>query len=308
MSMGTTALGRTIRLYLVDGTATGVITAEVMNWTGKAIVSPRAKLPDLVRRSETERSGIYLLIGEDPSQPTKPKVYVGESDNVAKRLIQHNKDEQKEFWERVVLVISKDENLTKGHIRYLEGRLIQAIAAAGRATLINGTNPDYAYLPEPDIADMGFFLEQIRLVLPVLGFDITRPRPTVPPDNAAAKQAPLVTFTMSVKGVQARATEVDGTFVVLAGSTARADGKAAWNSYKGQRDRLIAESKLLPTTDPEFLTFAEDISFASPSAAAAIVLDRNSNGRIEWRVEGSRQTYADWQDAQIARAEAEAKQ
>lgn len=99
---------------------------------------------------------------------------------------------------------------------------------------------------------------------------------------------------MSVKGVQARAIEVDGTFVVLAGSTARADGKAAWNSYKGQRDRLIAEGKLRPTTDPEFLTFAEDISFASPSAAAAIVLDRNSNGRIEWRVEGFRQTYADW--------------
>ena len=65
MSMGTAALGRTIRLYLVDGTATGVITAEVMNWTGKASVSPRARLPDLVRRSETERSGIYLLIGED---------------------------------------------------------------------------------------------------------------------------------------------------------------------------------------------------------------------------------------------------
>lgn len=87
MSMGAASLGRTIRLYLVDGTATGVITAEVMNWTGKAIVSPRARLPDLVRRSETERSGIYLLIGEDPSQPTRPKVYVGESDNVAKRLI-----------------------------------------------------------------------------------------------------------------------------------------------------------------------------------------------------------------------------
>jgi len=27
--------GRTIRIYLVDGVPTGILTAEIINWTGK---------------------------------------------------------------------------------------------------------------------------------------------------------------------------------------------------------------------------------------------------------------------------------
>ncbi len=111
--------GRSIRLFLVDGTPSGIITAEIMNWTGHVMTAPRTRLPDLIKRSEIARTGVYFLTGVNPEEPTQTFVYVGESDNVAKRLVSHNKDETKEFWDKVCVVTSKDQNLTKAHARYL---------------------------------------------------------------------------------------------------------------------------------------------------------------------------------------------
>jgi len=81
----------------------------------------------------------------------------------------------------VAFVVSKDENLTKAHARFLESQLIQLTKQAGTVTLANGTAPDFPRLPEADRADMAFFIEQLRTVLPILGFDLFRPaggRPT----------------------------------------------------------------------------------------------------------------------------------
>src|SRR5690606_4688681 len=106
-------------------------------------------------------------------------VYIGESDDVAKRLKQHHRPESqggKDFWEKVCLVTSKDENLTKAHVKYLESQLIALAKDSGRCGLINGTAHDYTMLPESDLADMAFFIDQIRIILPVLGFDFLRDR------------------------------------------------------------------------------------------------------------------------------------
>jgi hypothetical protein len=295
-------LGRTLRLFLVDGTPTGILTAEIMNWTGLVAVAPRSRLAELIARPETSRTGVYFLTGQDPGSPTRPVAYIGESDGVADRLRQHNK-EGTDFWNRVCLVVSKDQNLTKAHVRYLEGRLIGLAKKAGRAKLLNGTSGTYGFLPEPDVADMEFFLQQIQIVLPVLGLDILRKPIELPQAEAGpAQQPPAPTFELRSVGLHATAVEADGAFVVHKGSTARADAKAAQNQYKRQQEQLLAEGKLQPTEDPAFLVFTEDVPFSSPSAAAAVVLDRNANGRLEWKVQGTRQTYAQWQEAQITAA------
>lgn len=149
--------GRTIRMFLVDGSPSGIITAEIMNWTGHVLCAPRSRLPDLIKRDETKRTEICFLSGLDPETGSKTQVYIGESDNVGKRLAQHNKAESaggRDFWDKVCLVSSKDQDLTKAHVRYLESRLISICSEAGRASLVNGTAPDYRYLPEADLADM----------------------------------------------------------------------------------------------------------------------------------------------------------
>jgi len=90
-----------------------MISAEIMNWTGQLTVAPRSQLAQLSKREGIRRSGVYFLIGSNPKDPAQEKVYIGESDNIWTRLILHNKDVDKEFWEKTIIVTSKDENLTK---------------------------------------------------------------------------------------------------------------------------------------------------------------------------------------------------
>jgi hypothetical protein len=298
--------GRSIRLFLADGTPSGIITAEIMNWTGHVMSAPRSRLADLIRRTEAARTGVYFLIGPDPEGAFRPMVYVGETDNVGKRLAQHNKDEGKDFWDRVYVVTSKDQNLTKAHVRYLESRLIAIATEAGRAKLLNGTAPDYGLLPEGDLADMEFFVEQVRIVLPVLGQEFLRDQPKVSsppvvqkPGETAVVGSPTFELTSrKLPGLSAEAREVDGDFVVLAGSTARSDDSQAKNNYRALRDALRADGTL--EVGENYLRFTKDTAFRSPSAASAVVLGRSDNGRVSWCVKGTEKTYADWQEEQVA--------
>lgn len=112
--------GRTIRLFLVDGSPNGGLTAEIMNWTGHVLSAPRASLVEVLKRAEANRTGVYFLVRSDPERLGQSVVYIGESDNVGDRLAQHNRDDSKNFWETTCIVTNKDANLTKAHVRYLE--------------------------------------------------------------------------------------------------------------------------------------------------------------------------------------------
>ncbi|MAT68954.1 MAG: hypothetical protein CMJ58_05465 [Planctomycetaceae bacterium] len=291
------ALGKTLRLYLSDGSPTGPIVAEIINWTGQVIVVPRSQLHEMAKREELQRTGVYMLVGPD-AQGDGDRVYVGEADDVFERLKAHDKDDTKDFWTRAVTITSKDFNLTKSHGRYLESRLIDLSQIAGRAIVANNTSPGLKTLPESDVADMEYFLDQIRLMLPVLGFDFLRP-PATQDQPTQAAQVPAL--TMSEVGVTAHAKEIDGAFVVLKGSTARQNGAPSWDSYVSLRDELVAQGRLMPK-DAESLEFADDVEFSSPSAAAAVVAAGNRNGRITWKLNDGR-TYAEWKESLVEEAE-----
>lgn len=290
--------GRSIRIYLVDGYASGLLTAEVMNWSGKLLVSPRTKLAELAKRNEITRAGIYVLAGPDPDNSLGEIVYVGEGDNVFKRIASHDKDDKKEFWTRCVAVISKDLNLTKAHVRYLESRLISMGNATGRAKIHNGTAPPLPPMPEAVVADMEGFLTHIELVLPVLGFDFIKPRPVVKTSvEASASNSPIFEYLSG--DASAKAQEIDGEFVVLKGSTALATPKSSWTGYRGLHDQLVEEQKLVQLPDRPLYVSAENVPFKSPSAAAVIVNAGNTNGRTAWKVPVTKQTYADWHQSQL---------
>ncbi|MBD2498761.1 GIY-YIG nuclease family protein [Nostoc sp. FACHB-280] len=302
--------GRSIRIFLVDGTATGIMTAEIMNWTGKIIVSPRSQLVSLAQRNETKRTGIYVLVGEDPSSPIKDKVYIGESDNVLKRLTQHNSNPAKDFWSRTVIVISKDENLTKAHVRYLESRLIEITAQASQATLENGTSPETPSLPEPDVADMEYFLEQLLTLLPVLNFPFATSVPTISTSlsTQANETVPTVLqpispiFTASSSDYNAKAQELDGQFVILKGSTIKKETKNSLGAtYRDIREQLTKDGTLVETTDGVGFQLTADVSVSSPSGAASIITGTSVNGREFWKVEGTSQTYNQWDQERISK-------
>lgn len=298
--------GRTIRIYLTDGTPDGIMTAEVINWTGKVIVFQRSQLHQLAVRPEARRTGVYILAGDDPDNPFQERVYIGESDNVLARLAHHDSDEGKDFWTRTLLVISKDDNLTKSHARYLETRLIKLAQQAKRATLSNGTAPDLPSLPEPDIADMEYFLAQAMLLLPVVGFSLAQPLPAVPELVKVGQNGvpePAVIFEFALAGLMATAQEIGGEFVVLKDSLARKTPQPSMSDRACKlQEQFRADGRLVEAALEDRLRFTADVAFASPSGAAQLVAATAINGRTYWRVKGTGQTYGAWKQAQLATA------
>lgn len=299
--------GRTIQLFLVDGKPSGLRKATIHGWTGLIFVGGDSVFGELTARDEVDRSGIYILSGPDPERIGTTRVYVGSANSVRERIKQSAL--KRDFWETAITVTTSDDDLSKGHAEYLEARLIELTMEAGRVTLDNGTQPEISRrrLPEADRANMEQFLANLRIILPVIGLDMLKAQPravsqtSTPVDQRTSGD---VRFVIRHKtGVQAEAVEEEGEFIVLEGSEVLTDTGFVQQSYGGLKQKLIAEGVLV-AHGADKLRFARPYPFSSPSAAAAVVLDRNSNGRTEWKVKGSKQSYHDWQQARAARTEA----
>lgn len=297
--------GKSIKLFLVDGSSNGILTAEIINWTGHVLSAPRTKLLDLIQREECAKTGIYFLVGQDP-EDSLPSVYIGESDDVANRLKQHNRSEEaggKDFWEKVCLVTGKDQNITKTHIKYLESRLIDIAKRSGQCLLKNGTVHFYNRLPESDTADMEYFLEQIQVVLPVLGYTFLKEMkyPSEIPINTISPKLLQrsdieADFYLTVKDIDANAKVIDGEFYVLAGSQVRKEVSQPTHNYMKNLRPLLFENNVI---DPNTYTFNQDYLFSSPSAAGAVILGRSCNGLKVWKTHNTHLTYDEWRQNQV---------
>ncbi len=264
----------TIKIFLVYGDPKRLRTAELSNWTGKAVAGPRSEFDSVLSREESQKSGVYLLTGIDP-ETGKSAVYIGEAEAIKDRVKGHL---DKDFWNHIAFFTSKDENLTKAHIRYLEGRLIEQAKQAGRAVVINSQGSG-SRLPESDREDMEIFLEKIHQLLPVLGVEVLVPR-TI---NAAGV-AELELLFCEIKGLKATGHLTPNGIVVLAGSQAVLIDRPSSQKYPwalNMRKRLIDDGVLASKMD-HFL-FTQDAEFSSPSAAAAVIHGGHANGLISWK-------------------------
>ncbi len=211
----------TIKLFLPRGGAKSLRTAEISNWTGKAVAAPRTELDELLAREELEKAGVYILIGTDPHS-NAPRAYIGEAEIVRDRLRQHK---AKEFWVSAIVFVSKDENLTKAHVRYLESRLLAEAGQINRFTL-EQNQAGGSKLPESDREDMEVFLSRIRQLLPVLGSDILAPIA-----QPAAQSQPGGVLFCRIKGAEARGQRTSNGFVVFHGSAAVLEERPSSESY-----------------------------------------------------------------------------
>jgi hypothetical protein len=296
--------GRTVRLFLAEGLPQGIVIADVGNWSGKALAAPRGRLPDLLRRPEASRTGVYILLGPNPDQIDGLLAYIGEADDIAARMRIHLRSESKDFFDRVVFLVSSDEMLTKGHVRYLESRLIKLTQEAGSVALTNDTHPDFQRLPEADRADMDTFVDNAALVLPILGCDLfrrrQRPQAATQADRGQPDEGTSPVFTFATAGASATGQETDEGFVVFAGSTARRAASSTFPAgYAALRDKLVTNGQLVDGPSPELLTFAADVTFTSPSAAASIVSGRSASGPLEWKIRPQGLSYRDWRASLI---------
>ena len=283
---------RSLELFFIDGRPDGMLTAQVFNWTGHVLRIPRTKLKEGLFRKEAGFTGVYVLLGD---QNGAPLAYVGEAEDMGTRLRQHAGS--KDWWDTAVLITTSADNLHKAHVRYLEARLIEIAKDVATMTLENGNQPSGSSLSEADRANMESFLETLMMVLPAIRVDnfLVKKRDTSTPEEIAPTE---VRFECVVPrhDVHAFAVLKEGEMIVQAGSKVRSDwvGDRKLKTYYWTIfDSLLSKGII---SDGRF---TEDYAFSSPSAAAAVVSGRSSNGRKAWKVVGSGQNYADWEETQL---------
>ena len=263
----------TLKMFLAFGDPKRLRIVELSNWTGKAVAGPRSEFEKVLEREESLNSGVYLLTGVDPDT-NRNAVYIGEAECIRDRIKSHL---SKDFWNNIAFFITKDENLTKAHVRYIEGRLIELAKSADRSVIINSQSSG-AKLPESDREDMEVFLEKMQQILPVLGIEAF-----VQATSKAAGDAKKEMLTCKIKNVVASGYLTPNGIVVLAKSEAVFEERGSakrWPSVMAQRNKLIEGGGLVQ--DGDKYVFTKDTEFSSPSSAAAVIHGGSANGLTAW--------------------------
>jgi len=263
--------GFSVRIFIPTGEPEGLRLVEKSNWTGQGLVFPRSKIDEARLRPELKRTGVYVLWGPGESGQF-PRVYVGEGEDVLSRLNEHVN--QKDFWTHAVVFTSKDQNLNKAHVQYLEARLVALAAEAKRTELDNGNVPQLPTLSEPDQADAEAFLEDLLLCLPLMGVSFF--------EKPKIKKSGRPDLFLKAKDIEACGVETAEGFVVCAGSKAVKEEVPSIHSYLHDlRESLLKQGVL--KDDGKTYVLTQDYAFNSPSTAAGVMLGYSVNGRTAWK-------------------------
>jgi len=269
---------KTIKIFLIDGDPNGRMSCELSNWTGKAYKIPRIKIKECTDRDDLMNTGVYMLFGKD--EEGKDLVYIGEAESIYKRLTQHLN--QKDFWNETIVFISKDDNLNKAHIKYLENRLHDIAQIAKRYKLENSVIPTQSSISESDRAEMEEFIENIKMLVNTLGHKVFEEKREFKP-----KQKHEIFSIKAARGADGQGEPSSDGFVVLKGSKAAGTIVNSMNqNYITLREKLINEGVLV--NKGEYYEFSDDYIFSSPSTAAVMVMGRSANGLTEWKQKGGK--------------------
>ncbi len=282
----TNSQAKTLQIFLPTGEPRGIRIAELTTRIVQAVLIPRSELADAKTRPELDHVAVYFLFG-DAEEAAKPIVYIGQTEDIRKRLDSHNST--KDFWKTAVLCISKTHSFTQSHIKYLEWLCVQKARKIGRYSLDNDLLPGKPFVPEPMEADLLDAFETLSTLIATLGFPVFEP---------IVKHKSAEQFFLKRKDAEATGELVEDGFVVRAGAIARIEiTPSAVDSVTPMRNKL-AESGVIVEENGHY-RFTQDYLFNTPSGAATVILGRRSNGWTEWK-NAHRQTLHD-----VKRAESE---
>lgn len=266
--------GKSIELFWVNGTADGIVTAELSNWNGKGIKIPRTEISSC-NREDIRKTGVYFLLCQEDDGTDS--VYIGEAENIYERLIQHISDyktgKEKYYWNTAVVFIGSD--LNKALIRYVENRLVEIAKECNRYVILTKNTYKKTIIKESQIASMEEFINNLSVLLNAMGYKVLEPMPkpsdTTPYLYCKSGQADAKGFVSS------------GGFTVMSGSKVSdhlaASFKTGAKSYYELRKKLESDGTIVEGT------FVKNYEFSAPSAASAVVLGRSSNGKSDWKTD-----------------------
>lgn len=266
------AYGKAIELFLVNGTADSLITAELSNWNGKAIKIPRTEIT-ACDRDDVKGVGVYFLICQEDDGTDS--VYIGEAENILDRLLQHLRDYQsgkeKYYWNTAVIFVGRD--LNKALIRYLENRFVEIAKECGRYTILTKNTYKNTVLKEAQIASMEEFIDNVKILINTLGYKVLVPVPQATDDT--------IYLFCKGSGALAKGFISPGGFTVLKGSTVSDHTvpslETRGKTYYKLRNALVKDGTIVDRV------FTRDYEFNAPSAASAVILGHTSNGNVDWK-------------------------
>lgn len=269
------AYGKSIELFLANGTADSLIIAELSNWNGKAIKIPRIEVSSCDRDDITQAGVYFLFCKEDDGSDS---VYIGEAENVKDRLVQHLRDYQSEkekyYWSTAVVFIGRD--LNKALIRYLENRFVEIARASKRYLVLTKNTYRNTVMKESQVAVMEEFVDNVKILINALGYKVLEPFAQVDSSTATVDDELLFITSGSVNATGKVTAE---GFVVFAGATVneKMSVKSLSAGMQKQRQKLFDSSKV------NDLVTTEDILFSSSSAAADFILGYSVSGPRTWK-------------------------
>jgi len=274
------AYGKSIELFLVNGTADSLIIAELSNWNGKAIKIPRIEVSSCDRDDITQAGVYFLFCKEDDGADS---VYIGEAENVKDRLVQHLRDYQSEkekyYWSTAVVFIGRD--LNKALIRYLENRFVEIARTSKRYVVLTKNTYRNTVMKESQIAVMEEFVDNVKILINALGYKVLEPFAQKDSSTATVDDELLYITSGSVNATGKVTAE---GFVVFAGATVneKMSVKSLSAGMQKQRQKLFDSSKV------DGVVTTEDILFSSSSAAADFILGYSVSGPRTWKNKAGR--------------------
>lgn len=284
------AYGKSIELFLVNGTADSLVTAELSNWNGQAIKIPRIEVSSCDRK-DIKQAGVYFLFCKEDDG--SDSVYIGEAENVKERLIQHLRDYQAEnekfYWSTAVIFIGRD--LNKALIRYLENRFVEIARVSKRCHVLTKNTYKNTVMKESQVAVMEEFIDNVKILVNALGYKVLEPLVQNNSSNSTVDDEMLFISSGSVNAKGKVTTE---GFVVYEGSTldSRDSVNSLSNGMKNLRQKLIESDKV------QSHMVKENILFSSSSAAASFVLGYSVSGPQRWKTKDGK-TLKELEDKQV---------
>ena len=262
---------QTIQIFLPDGSPTSIREAELTNRLVKAILFPRNKMKEVLKRDMVHFTGLYFLFG-NTEDGAKPLVYIGEGEDCYKRIRSHNRN--KDFWTHCVIITTKTNEYTKTDVKFLEHYCLDKASEITRFKIENDTGSKKQSISESREHDLLDNFDTAKILLATLGYPVFE-------EKRKAHSAKELFFCKGKDAIAEGELTDDGFLVHKGGKCTKLLTKTAGPWVTRLRSRLI-DDETLKEENGQYV-FQTDHIFSSVSAAAATVLARRANGWKEWK-------------------------
>lgn len=256
---------KTLTIQLIDAQPDRIRICRVEGESLVTIIIPREDLAEAKALPSIPQRGIYYLLDEDHGNVSR--VYAGQTTQGITRLEAHKA--RKEFWNKAVMFLDDDQNISKDALDVLEAKAIDYVRTHGSYETDNSATPKPYIDPYKEEA-VERLHERILFRMAALGYDLDRID-----QGPASASAVFHTKKNGIRG-SGRYDKATGRFTVLAGSKENLSKPALKNASVAalRREMFGGIAGIADLT--------EDLEFPTPSAAAVFVLGGSQNGWTEW--------------------------